>query len=229
MSGCIGACSRTSRIRPVEESTVLASIDHPVPVASENLLAPPAAPIETDDDVAAEEPETSIAARRRASPSGAAGKGRSALLTPLQIAIIVFGCVATLASAGVVFPIYVPLNVPPPRVELAVPPQPASPPQVAAPAVPSPVVSAVDDLLARGDERLGSGDVSTARLFYEKAAAAGNARGALMMGATYDPNFLSTIGVYGVRGDDKAAAIWYRRAADLGDVAAASLGKTVGK
>jgi hypothetical protein len=209
----------------IDEPSVMAPADQPSPVHEDSLPPPPVGPAEINDDAAAAEHDAPIAAIRRAPPPAAAGKARSPLLTPLQIAIIVFGCVATLASAGVVFPIYVPLNVPPPRVELVVPP---STPQVAAPARP-PVVSAVEDLLARGDERLGSGDVATARLFYEKAASAGSARGALMTGATYDPNFLSTIGVYGVPGDDKAAAIWYRRAADLGDVAAAGLGKTVGK
>ena len=39
-------------------------------------------------------------------------------------------------------------------------------------------------------------------------------------GQTFDPRYLSRIGVFGVRGDPTAAAEWYQRARDLGDSSA---------
>jgi TPR repeat protein len=72
-------------------------------------------------------------------------------------------------------------------------------------------------LLRRGDALLALGDVSGARLLYERAAAAGDARGATGAGKTYDPVFLLTIGARGIRADPIAAANWYRRAIELGD------------
>src|SRR5207245_8712349 len=45
-------------------------------------------------------------------------------------------------------------------------------------------------LLKRGDELLATGDISGARLFYERAATAGSALGAMGAGKTHDPLFL---------------------------------------
>ena len=164
-----------------------------------------------DDALGAETGRSNGAARDAASKP--AGTGRKSAVSPVQVAVIVFGCVALLASLGV----FIPSDAPPPRADVAV-----QRPQAAAPDAP-PVSDAVANLLARGDERLRSGDVIAARLFYEKAADAGNAHGALMMGAMYDPKFLASIGVYGLRGDEKAALAWYRRAGELGDPEAAKL------
>ena len=38
-----------------------------------------------------------------------------------------------------------------------------------------------------------------------------------MVGATYDPTFLASVGVRGLRGDENVAMTWYHRARDLGD------------
>ena len=78
----------------------------------------------------------------------------------------------------------------------------------------------VAELLARGDGYLGKGDVTSARLFYERAADAGNGQGAMRLGATFDPNFLSRAGLVGTRGDQARAEMWYHRARGL-DTAAA--------
>jgi hypothetical protein len=173
-----------------------------------------------DDMPVAEEPERPNDAIRDAT-SKSASTGRGSLLAPIQEAIIVFGCVALLASLGV----FNPSTAPPPRpVAAEVQPQ----TQAAAPEA-HPLAAAVPDLLTRGDERLRSGDVVGARLFYEKAADTGNAHGALMMGATFDPKFLASIGVYGLRGDEQAAMAWYRRAGELGDPGAAKLGNPAHK
>jgi hypothetical protein len=73
-------------------------------------------------------------------------------------------------------------------------------------------------LLARGDELVKRADVVPGRLFYERAADAGNAQAALRLGASYDPSFLVQAGIRGVRGDPALATHWYKRARDLGAV-----------
>ncbi len=78
----------------------------------------------------------------------------------------------------------------------------------------------VAELLARGDGYLGIGDVTSARLFYERAADAGSGQGAMRLGATFDPNFLDRAGLVGTRADRAEADIWYRRARGLGTAAA---------
>ena len=75
--------------------------------------------------------------------------------------------------------------------------------------------------MARGDAFLRVGDIASARLFYERAADAGNGSAALRLGATFDSAFLSRAGVRGMPGDPARAASWYRRALDLGEATAA--------
>jgi hypothetical protein len=77
-------------------------------------------------------------------------------------------------------------------------------------------------LVIRGDGFLGARDITSARLFYERAADAGNASAALRLGATFDPGFLSRAGIREILGDATQAAFWYRRARDLGDPATVS-------
>jgi hypothetical protein len=98
------------------------------------------------------------------------------------------------------------------------PREPGGGPETASGPRPSAEVAA---LVARGDKFLGAGDIASARLFYERAADAGNGGAALRLGATFDPNFLGRAGVLGSPGDPAQAAAWYRRARDLGDAAAA--------
>jgi len=71
-------------------------------------------------------------------------------------------------------------------------------------------------LLERGDRLFGMGDVTSARLFYERAAEAGDGPAALRLGETYDPTFLERAKLRAIKGDLKAAAFWYRRAKELG-------------
>ncbi len=72
-------------------------------------------------------------------------------------------------------------------------------------------------LLQRGDAALAIGDVTAARLLYERAANAGSAEAAIALGKTYDIRFLPETGVRGSTANKDLAARWYRRAADLGD------------
>jgi len=71
-------------------------------------------------------------------------------------------------------------------------------------------------LLARGDVLFSKGDVVAARLFYERAAHAGEGQAALKLGETFDPVFLDKARLRGARGDLSTALSWYRRARDLG-------------
>ncbi len=68
----------------------------------------------------------------------------------------------------------------------------------------------------KGEARLTSGDVIGARMFFKKAADAGDAQAANAMGATFDPNLFSSMQVQGMRPDVEMARQWYRRAMDLG-------------
>ena len=72
----------------------------------------------------------------------------------------------------------------------------------------------ITELLTRGDTFLHAGDLTSARLFYERAADAGDPEAAMRMGASFDPAFLERVGLQ-VRGDAAKALSWYRHALDL--------------
>jgi len=76
--------------------------------------------------------------------------------------------------------------------------------------------AAVPALLARGDTFFWTGDVASARLFYERVADMGEAQAAVRLAETFDPVFLDRTHLRGVRGDPGMALFWYRRARDLG-------------
>ena len=75
-------------------------------------------------------------------------------------------------------------------------------------------------LVAQGDQFLGKPDIASARLFYQRAAEAGDGRGALRMGMTFDPVFLARWRLRGIRSDRTQAMAWYRRASALGNAEA---------
>ncbi len=77
-------------------------------------------------------------------------------------------------------------------------------------------------IVRRGDDLLALGDLAAARLLYERAAAAGDARGAIGIAKTYDPLVLAQIGARGIQPDPDVAASWYRKALSLGDTSAAA-------
>ncbi len=72
------------------------------------------------------------------------------------------------------------------------------------------------DLIDKGKARMAQGNVSLARLFFERAADIGEPTAALAMGDTFDPTELSERGVVGVQPDIAEARRWYERARDLG-------------
>jgi hypothetical protein len=72
------------------------------------------------------------------------------------------------------------------------------------------------ELLEHGDARLRTGDVASARLFYERAASSGDGRAALRLGATFDPSFLGRLGLGKLQSNAAEARSWYSRALQLG-------------
>jgi hypothetical protein len=85
----------------------------------------------------------------------------------------------------------------------------------------SPNLAELKLLLERADRSLAFGDISAARVFYERAAELGSAAGAVGVGKTYDPSFLAQIGARGLRGDAVLASWWYQKASNAGDQEAA--------
>lgn len=86
------------------------------------------------------------------------------------------------------------------------------------------ITSSKDDeklLLERGDNLLRLGDIASARLFYERAVAAGSSRAATALGKTHDPAFLQQIpSLKTVKPDLGKAQYWYRQASEAGDTEA---------
>ena len=71
-------------------------------------------------------------------------------------------------------------------------------------------------LIDRGRQFFKAGDVAAARLFFSRAANAGDATAAVEMGTTYDPASLRNLGVRGLTADLEKARSWYDGASKLG-------------
>jgi hypothetical protein len=97
---------------------------------------------------------------------------------------------------------------------------PAAPPPAASQPVRAIDTGAVKLLLTQGEQFVNTGDLVTARLLFRRAAEAGDADGALSLGATYDPGVLAKLGVRGIAPDIEQARSWYEKARDLGSAEA---------
>jgi len=146
--------------------------------------------------------------------SGAAVFGTARFAPPEQTFITASKVLAALrlafgpAEPGVVAAMPAPVRAPqakPATAALAVPLSPPAPPQTPL----SPELARL--ALERGDAFMRSGDVASARPFYELAARSGVAGAAQALALTYDPAFLARIGARGVRGDPAKAAEWYAK------------------
>lgn len=98
---------------------------------------------------------------------------------------------------------------------------PGLPPSAGAAAGPRLSAEQIAALLADGDALFRRGDLAAARLSYLQAVAAGEGRGALGIGASYDPIFLDRFGSHAAIADLAEARSWYRRALALGAAEAA--------
>ena len=78
-------------------------------------------------------------------------------------------------------------------------------------------------LVNRGKDFFEDGDVVSARLLFRRAAAAGNAEAAFVLGRTFDPVVADRMGIIGIKPDIARARQWYDRAAKLGSPAASQV------
>jgi hypothetical protein len=104
----------------------------------------------------------------------------------------------------------------PPSTPPSAPPPPPRTGRPSAPALPAADRERAEGLLNRGRKLLASGNIASARLFFQRAADAGLADGALAMGDTFDPIELSRLNAVGIHPDPKEARRWYEKARELG-------------
>jgi hypothetical protein len=118
-------------------------------------------------------------------------------------------------------------QTPPPKVTRAE----AGKPSVATPELPAakpariakPPLGAdeLEALLSRSGGFLKNGDFAAARILLRRAAEAGSAEAALMLGKTFDPLYLKELGAMGIQPDVAQARQWYQKAIQLGSEIAA--------
>jgi len=75
-------------------------------------------------------------------------------------------------------------------------------------------------LLSRATDFFAQGDYASARPLLQRAAEAGSASAALMLGTTFDPLVVHPIGGTGIKPDTALARQWYEKAVELGSEAA---------
>jgi hypothetical protein len=73
----------------------------------------------------------------------------------------------------------------------------------------------LDGLVRKGEQFLKAGDLASARLFFARAAVAGDSRGARGMARSYDPAVVRTLPVYGLAVNAAEAERWYAKARTL--------------
>ncbi len=72
-------------------------------------------------------------------------------------------------------------------------------------------------MFERANTLLQASDVAAARLVFEHLAMRGSSKAAFAMAQTFDPAFLNTLFVKGLKGDVEQARSWYRKAAEMGN------------
>lgn len=120
-------------------------------------------------------------------------------------------------------------EVPPgsqPQPEPALPAPPRAEPPVLTPRTIPMAPTLLVAMLQRGQSLMALGDISGARRFFERAAAAGSAVAAHALAETYDPRMLALRGALGIEPDLAAARLWYDRAKALSAAEAPTLTKT---
>ena len=98
--------------------------------------------------------------------------------------------------------------------------EPSEPKIPVVPAVQPMTPEEIATLIKRGRDFLSNGDISGARIVFNRLANAGVADGAYAQALTYDPRYLAEHHVVGVRGDLTKAHDLYQRAMQLGSAQA---------
>jgi hypothetical protein len=105
----------------------------------------------------------------------------------------------------------------PPTIVATAPAEAVSPPlPVALP--PKPAAFRAEEvalMVERGRVLFEAGDVAAARLFFRRAANAGEAAAAFAMGATYDPDVLAQRFIRGIEANAEEAQRWYQKAREM--------------
>jgi hypothetical protein len=117
----------------------------------------------------------------------------------------------SVASVG---PQTAPLEASPPPAQR--PPVPAAPSRSSEPPPLTESQKRALTFIERGRTLAERGNISAARLFYQRAADAGLGAGALALAGTYDPDELARMRVAGVQPDLALAREWYEKARQLG-------------
>lgn len=184
----------------------------PPPAVAANMTVVPPAP-------APELPAPPAAAPRAAEPALDAQRAAAAPSSaPGPVAGAVSAAVAPVGEAPAAPPARA--MQPPPRAAQA--PDPAPAPRV------DPATAAESlALMTRGDEMMRIGDPASARLFYERAAGRGLARGFTAVGRSYDPVVLERLGIRGGGANAERALSWYRRGQEAGDAEAGAVAKAL--
>ncbi|MBV9523612.1 MAG: hypothetical protein JO010_12500 [Alphaproteobacteria bacterium] len=219
---------------PVEAASLAATLPAgggaaPDPSPRPDVPGPMAAPQQALDDAvraaaappdpAAEAPAAGIALAA-ATPAPPAAAAPADLRPPDLLAASVAAPVPRTAEAPIAVASLSPEIIAPAARESMAPRAPEAPAETAPnpPSTISPAETGI--LIQRGNELLGAGDIVSARLFFERAALAGDRRAAGGLGRTYDPLFLQEVGARGMPGNPAIAANWYRAAAQSGDAEA---------
>jgi TPR repeat protein len=84
-------------------------------------------------------------------------------------------------------------------------------------AKPSQIGPADLSCLERARALMKANDIAAARLIFTRLSSNGIAEAAFELGQTYDPDFLQTMHVAGLKPDPDVARQWYTRAAELGN------------
>lgn len=188
--------------------------------ATQPAQEPPSA-LNAIDDTAATEPPAQ-ASPPLAGPAPGTSRPLHPSIQPASLPPVATPAEVLATSPQVLSAATAPVAPPPPVAAASVDsatlhaPIPPKPPPSAAPVASAPQLD-LGLLLSRGNAMLGLGDISAARLFYERAAALGSAGAATKLGNTYDAAFLASIQAKGIVADQAAAIAWYRKAAALGD------------
>lgn len=94
--------------------------------------------------------------------------------------------------------------------------EPIVPPVMAAPAPQKLTPKDEATLIERGNRLLQTGDITAARMVFERLGRRESAKGAFAAALTFDPEFFRTQKVVGMKPDARRARDWYKRAAELG-------------
>lgn len=89
-------------------------------------------------------------------------------------------------------------------------------PVLTAPAPPKLTPKEEATMIERGNRLLQTGDITAARMVFERLGRRESAKGAFAAALTFDPEFFATLKVVGMKPDVRKAKDWYRRAAEMG-------------